>query len=204
MRWIAAFILIGGSSFFLYTRFAKQAQPPKADVPAPAALKLEPAPFLSVEELKRVRKSTRDGDAGVRWSSLELLFTFRDPESVKLLEKAIADDPDPELKMKAIKLLASTPNPDRIPALVKGLQDTDREVRLASLAALGQLADASASPWVVEALKDPEPDVKRAALDTLSKFHDKRREQFRELSEKLRVQYEAEVRRAKKEREFEN
>lgn len=205
MRWLVSLILIGGSALYLYTRFnLKRIEEPKQEIPAPAALgKQDPQPFLTVVELKKVRKSVRDADPGVRWSALELLFTFRDPQSVKLLEKAIAEDPDPDLRLKAIRLLSTTPNADRVPALVRGLTDVEKDVRLASLEALGQLGDASASPWVVETLKDPEPEVKRAALDTLGKFQEKRKREFQELSDKLRVQYETAVKKAQKAREYE-
>lgn len=205
MRWLVSLILIGGSAFFLYTRFnQKEIQEPQREVPAPMALaKQDPQPFLTVEELKKVRKSVRDGDPGVRWSALELLFTFRDPQSVKLLEKAIAEDPDPDLRLKAIRLLSANPNAERVPALVRGLTDVEKDVRLASLEALGNLGDASASPWVVEALKDPEADVKRAALNTLGKFQEKRKREFQELSDKLRVQYETAVKKAQKAKEYE-
>lgn len=201
MRWLVSLLLIGGSSFFLYTRFKAQGAPalPAPISAAPAAA--DSRPFLSTEELKSVLKSARDAQPGVRWSALELLFTLRHPSSVKLLERAITEDPDPELRMKAIKLMSSVPNPDRVPALVRGISDTDKDVRVASLKALGEMADASASPWIVGALRDPEPEVKQAALKALGLLHEKRKAQFKELSDRLRVQYETAVKKAQKERE---
>lgn len=200
MRALVALVLIGASGYFLYNRYLKLNAPPPAPPPPPPALvaPAEPKPFLSVAELKKVRASLKNPDPGVRWSAMELLFSFKDPDSVKVLSRAIEKDPDPELRMKAIKLLSSTPNPDRVPGLVKGLTDIEKDVKLASLDALGEVADAAAGPWVVEALKDPDPDVKRAALRCLGKLQDRRRKEFQELSDRLRVQYEQAVEQSQK------
>jgi HEAT repeat protein len=143
-----------------------------------------------------VRLSTQDPDSNVRWAAIELLFTIKDPESLKILEKTVADDPDSELRVKAVRLLNAGGTSKQVPGLIKALDDIDMDVRLAALKALGDIGDPAAAPKVASLLKDPENDVKTEALRTLGRFQDKRRQQLQDLTDQLRRQYEAAVKKS--------
>src|SRR5689334_8277094 len=101
MRPLLAVALIVFSSVFLFFKFKKMTAPPAQDLTPPAINRVEPAPFLSLDEIKRIRASTADPDPKVRWTAMELLFMLKDPESIAILLKAISDDSDPELRIKA-------------------------------------------------------------------------------------------------------
>ena len=197
-------ILLAASSWFIYRQYSVVVAPPPAPVEA-VAKPVKAQPVLGAADLKRIRKSARDGDPGVRWSSLEFLYTLGDPSSLALLEKTIASDPDPEIRMKAIRLLQKGGMGGKsLPGLVRGLADFDPEVRLASLEALEQLGDPAAARWITTvAEKDFEPEVKAKALHVLGTFQDKRREEFQQLAGHLREQYESAVARAKRRQEGE-
>jgi len=197
MRWIFALVIIAASSIYLYFQyFALTAPPPPPPSPPALVQKGEPAPFLSASELKSVRLSTEDGDSGVRWSAIELLFTIKDPESLRILEKAVSEDPDPEVRMKAVHLLNMGGTSRQVPGLIKALNDLDKDVRIAALKALADIADPAAAPWVAALLKDPESEVKTEALHTLGKFQDKRQKDFELMTDQLRLQYEAAVKKS--------
>jgi HEAT repeat protein len=191
-------ILLAASSWFIYKQYSQLAAPPPAPVAA-VAPPVKALPVLGPAELRKVRVSAHNADPGVRWSSLEFLYTIGDPSSLPLLEKTVAKDPDPEVRIKALKLLQNGVGGKSLPAMIRGLGDIDTEVRLASLDALEQLGDPAASRWIAEtAEKDLEPDVRAKALHVLGTFQDKRREEFQRLSAHLREQYESAVARSRK------
>lgn len=191
--------LFAASASFLYWQYQRMAMPsPSAVAPAPPPPKA--APVLGPSDLSRFRDSAHDNDPRVRWASLELLYALGDPSSVPLLEKAATGDPDPDLKLKALKLLETGAGKPTVQGLVKGLQDPDKEVRLETLRALGKLGDPAAAPWITDAAsKDYEPEVKIEAMHVLGAFQDEQRAKFNALAARLREQYEAAVARAKRE-----
>lgn len=198
-----AMAVLAASSYYLYVRYlGLVVAPPAPPVKAVAPVVKPPRPFLGAEDIKKVRGSTAHYDPGVRWTALELLYRLGDPEAVKYIEKAVASDPDPELRLKAVKLLGSRLGPAPVHTLVRGLKDFDKSIRLASLDALAAIGEPAAIPWIMEtATKDYEPEVRAAALRALGKFQDKRRQEFDELAVRLRQQYEAAVERYRLEQE---
>ncbi len=197
MRWILALTAIAASSLFLYTEYgdmiaARNAPPP------PPVLTTAPAqmPLLDAKELKSLHDTARDPDPGVRWTSIQLLYTMKDPDSLTLLEKTVAEDSDVDVRMKAVKLLNEGGTSRQVPALVKGLADLEPDVRIAALKALGDIGDPAAAPWVAALLKDPENNVKTEALHTLGRFQEKRMKDFQNLTDQLRHQYEAAVKKS--------
>ena len=164
--------------------------------PPPPAIVQEPGPVFSEDEIKKVRMSLQDADSSVRWAAIQLLFNIRDPQLGPSLEKMLAEDPDPEVRMKVVGLFKGREDLSRLGSLVRGLNDTDANVRIASLQALGDIGDPSVAIWVTARLKDSEPDVRIEALRTLGRFQDKRKADFKELADKLRADYEEAVRRA--------
>jgi HEAT repeat protein len=113
------------------------------------------------------------------------------------VQKAVRDDPSPELRLKAVQLLASQPDPITFQKLVRGVSDPDKDVKIASLRALGTSGDPAAAPYITGALKDFDSDVKMEALKALSGLEDKRRAEFNALAAKLRHDYEEAVKRAR-------
>lgn len=198
MRWIPAVVVLIASSAFLYQQYrAMNAPAPAPTAPAAPVQPEEPLPFLTEAQLKAVRASTKDPDSAVRWSATELLYTLKDPASADILEKVIAGDADAEVRMKAVKLLESGGSSKQLPGLIKALDDADTDVRLASLKAIGAIADPAAAPRVAALLKDPDSDIRSEALRTLGKFQEKRMKDFQDLTDELRRQYEAAVKKAR-------
>lgn len=191
---LVIFLAAGG---YLAREYLKPPAPPPLPAVPPAALQPpEPGPVFSEAEVEKVRQSLTDPDPNVRFAAVQLLYNVHDPQLGPLLEKVIAEDPDPDLKVKVVKLMEGREDLVRLGGLVKGLRDADKSVRIASLNALGDIGDPSVTTWVTALLKDPEPDVRVAALQTLGRFQDKRKEEFRALAEKLRKDYEEALRRA--------
>lgn len=196
MRWAVAVLLLAGSSLYLYRRYEAERRPPPPEAPA-AVLQSEPRPFLSEEELGKIRRSAVDGEPGVRSAALELLFMLKDPEILPILEKVMKDDPEAEIRLKAVRLLSQKSDHATLQVLIKGLQDNEKEVRTASLRSLGQIGDPAAAHWVTAALRDFEPEVRMEALHTLGLFQEKRVAEYNVLAEKLRRDYETAVKRAR-------
>ncbi len=199
MRWILAVVVLAVSGGFLYYEY-RQMNAPVAQTPAaPPAVSLKdaPSPFLSLQEVENVRRSLKDGDSGIRWAAVELLYTIKDSESIAVLEKTVTDDPDPEMRMKAVALLNQGGSSRQVPGLIKALSDIEMPVRIAALRSLGEIADPAAAPYVSALLKDPENEVRSEALKTLGRFEDRRLQEFQRLTEDLRRHYEAAVRKSR-------
>lgn len=192
-----AFIVFLAAAGYLLREYLRPPAPPPLPAEPPAAMApKDPGPAFSEAEVAKVRQSLTDPDPAVRWAAVQLLYSARDPKLGPLLDKMIADDPDPEVRIKIVGLMKGREDLMRLGGLVKGLQDFDKNVRIASLNALGDIGDPSVVTWVTALLKDPEPDVRIAALQTLGRFQDKRKEEFRALADKLRKDYEEALRRA--------
>jgi HEAT repeat protein len=192
----ALVVFLAAGSFLAY-QYRKPPEPAPLQAEPPAAIQpRELGPVFADSEVDKVRASLQDGDPSVRWAAAQLLYSIHDPQLGGLLEKMIAEDPDPELRIKIVGLMKGREDLVRLGGLVKGLRDVDKSVRIASLQALGDIGDPSVVTWVTALLKDPEPDVKIAALQTLGRFQDKRRQEFDALAEKLRKDYEEALRHA--------
>lgn len=188
------FIFLAAGSFLVWDHLHPE-RPPVAPPPPPAIVQ-QPGPVFSEDEIKKVRVSLRDADPDVRWAAIQLLFNIRDPQLGPSLERMLAEDPDPEVRMKVVSLFKGREDLSRLGALVRGLGDVDPMVRTASLQALGDIGDPSVAVWVTALLKDVEPSVRIEALRTLGRFQDKRKAEFKALADKLRDDYEEAVRRA--------
>ncbi len=188
------FIFLGAASFLVWDHMNPERE--AVAPPPPPAIMQQPGPVFSEDEIQKVRLSLKDADSSVRWAAIQLLFNIRDPQLGPNLEKMLAEDPDPEVRMKVVGLFKGREDLSRLGALVRGLADTDPMVRTASLQALGDIGDPSVAIWVTAVLKDSEPNVRIEALRTLGRFQDKRKVEFKVLADKLRTDYEEAVRRA--------
>ena len=193
-RLVMLLVFLGAAGFLVWDHL----HPPREAVapPPPPAIVQLPGPVFAEEEIKKVRLSLQDADSSVRWAAIQLLFNIRDPQLGPILEKMLAEDPDPEVRMKVVGLFRGREDISRLGALVRGLADTDPSVRIASLQALGDIGDPSVAVWVTAVLKDAEPNVRIEALRTLGRFQDKRKAEFKALADKLKADYEDAVRRA--------
>ena len=197
MAKLFALVVFLAAAAFLAHEYTRPPQAPPLPAEPPAAVTpRDLGPIFSEAEVGKVRTSLLDGDPNVRWAAVQLLFSIHDPQLGLLLEKMIAEDPDPDLRIKIVGLMKGREDVARLGALVKGLRDVDMNVRIASLRALGDIGDPSVVTWVTALLKDPEPDVRIAALQTLGRFQDKRRLEFQALSVKLKKDYEEALRHA--------
>ncbi len=187
------FIFLGAGSYLIWDHLHPVHE---TVVPPPPPIVQLPGPVFAEEEIKKVRLSLQDADSSVRWAAIQLLFNIRDPQLGPILEKMLAEDPDPEVRTKVVGLFRGREDVSRLGGLVRGLNDTDPSVRIASLQALGDIGDPSVVVWVTAILKDAEPSVRIEALRTLGRFQDKRKAEFKALADKLRADYEEAVRRA--------
>lgn len=189
-----AFVIFLAAAAYLGREYLKK-PPPPLPPPPPVLDQPDPGPVFPEADIEKIRASLKDGDPGVRFSAAQLLYNIRDPQLGPLLDKMIAEDPDPDVRMKVIALVQGRADL-RLGGLVRGLSDTDKDVRIKALSALGDIGDPSVVTWVTALLRDPEPDVRIAALVTLGRFQDKRKREFHELAQKLKKDYEESLRRA--------
>jgi HEAT repeat protein len=192
-RGFALVVLVVSAAYLLYEYKKPQERP--LPPPPPVMDQPDPGPVFSDADVRRVRQSLKDGDPGVRWTAAQLLYNIRDPQLGPLLDKMIAEDPDPEVRIKVVGMMKGREDLVRLGGLVRALSDTDKGVRLQALDSLGAIGDPSVASWVTALLKDPEVEVRVAALQTLGKFQDKRKKEFHELADKLKKDYEDALRR---------
>jgi HEAT repeat protein len=192
-RGLALIVFLAAGGFLAHAYRHPSSDPLPA--PPPVIEQPEPGPVFADAEVRRIRLSLQDGDPGVRWTAAQLLYNIRDPQLGPLLDKMIAEDPDPEVRMKVVGLLKGREDLVRLGGLVRALGDTDKGVRLQALATLGDIGDPSVASWVTALLKDPEVEVRVAALQTLGRFQDKRKKEFHLLADKLKKDYEDALRR---------
>ena len=196
MSKLFAFIVFLAAAGFLARQYLHSPQAPLPAEPPAALEPRNPSAVFSEVEIDKIRQSLQDADPSVRWAAVQLLYSLRDPQLGAFLEKMIAEDPDPDLRVKIVGLMKGRDDLVRLGGLIKGLRDPGKSVRIASLSALGDIGDPSVVTWVTALLKDSEPEVRIAALQTLGRFQDRRRLEFEALSEKLKKDYEEALRHA--------
>lgn len=188
MRWLLVVILACGLTYLLLQQRKDSEYHPPAE---PPPIVLPVTPILSLDEIEKVRKSTRDQDPDVRWAAIKLLLALKDPELVSVMDRVIAQDSDPGLRARSVELLRHAGDVSILPPIIRGLKDADKDVRISCLKTLGDIGDPAAIPWVVEALHDVDPEVKVAALRAMGRFQEQRAQEFDLVARKLRQDYEA-------------
>ncbi|MBI4345694.1 MAG: HEAT repeat domain-containing protein [Elusimicrobia bacterium] len=182
-----------GAGLFLLHRI-QNAPPPPAPPPPPPRVDLPPAPVVSERELVKIRAAAKDADPNVRWAAIELLYRVNDPMATQVLRNLLATDTDPIVKAKAIGVLEKSGKPEYAEDLILALKDTEKDVRIAALIALGNLGDARLAPYVVDMLRDYEPAVRMEALHTMGRFQEKRQQEYQQLAQRLKAEYEEALR----------
>ena len=103
---------------------------------------------------------------GLKLKLLDLIKEFVDPEMGLALSK-MADDPDPEVRMRVAHTLGVSGNPDCIGSLKKLAHDPTGHVRSAAYSAMGWLCGQSEAEFMFLGLDDKYPDVREAAMGAL-------------------------------------
>lgn len=75
----------------------------------------------------------------------------------------LSEDPDPQVRARAVELLGAIGNLDGADAVTRRLEDAASPVRAAAAAALGRLHHWPAAPSIAELLRDRSWDVRHAA-----------------------------------------
>ncbi|NYT05584.1 MAG: HEAT repeat domain-containing protein [Methanomicrobiales archaeon] len=148
----------------------------------------------NMDALLALRQMCRDPDRGVRQEAGEALvrtgwepdddmekaylFFIREKWSdcVRMKKAAVpvlleaASDPDPNVKIPALRALGKIHDVRAVPVLKKGLADGDGHVRSAAAEAMGELGDGQQVPDLVRALTDPYPQVRMEAAWALDRL----------------------------------
>jgi hypothetical protein len=199
-RILMAIVIVGGM-IYLYKKddirtavapqsVEQQAVSPSQPLPEALTTQTLPPPVLSMEEIQKIRHSTRDSDPSVRWAAIELLYRIRDPKVFDILEESLSLDTEVSVRRHALELLKESRNPGVVQKLIKALRDSEKDMRLAALLAIGELGDPSATADIIEMTKDIEPDVRRQALNTLGRIQEKRQQEHKHQQDLLRQEYE--------------
>jgi hypothetical protein len=152
----------------------KQGAPtPAAPIAFPSA-QGEPREFRTLSDSERpawdeaVRDFWRATDNAARSAILDRIETdFYVPEIVGLVGSMLGMPPGsiaPEIRLKALELLAGNIAPEILPALELARSDADESVRAASLLAAGQVRDPGLIRFLQPAIEDASPAVRLAIL----------------------------------------
>jgi HEAT repeat protein len=82
------------------------------------------------------------------------------------------DNVDPNIRVKAVQMLASMQHPVTRDAVLNALKHPMSDVRKAAAAALGKIKDPAAVPALIEALRDEDSGVRQLAAAALGKIKD--------------------------------
>ncbi len=185
---LVAFLVAG---YFAFQQF--KPKPPPPPPPPPPAITLQPTPVISPEEQARVIRAANDQDPEVRWEALVFLDKMKSPQALPLMFDKLQRDPEAQVRIKILRLLATRKGPDITAAVVGALADTEPTVRIAALQALDQIGDYTAAAAITNLLKDQEDSVREQALRTLNDLQDKKAAEIaaeQKRAEQLRQQAE--------------
>ena len=129
-------------------------------VPSITALHLDALDPESAALLARLA----DDDAAVRRIALLDIADLEDIELVPALVSALRNDPAPEVRLEAARVLASWEQEETVEALCSALLDTDEAVRAAAAQSLTELKDPASGAVLSGWVEHPEPFVRAAAL----------------------------------------
>ncbi|HNS25592.1 MAG TPA: HEAT repeat domain-containing protein [Methanobacteriaceae archaeon] len=111
---------------------------------------------------------------GVRENSAEALGMIGEESAIDALIQALEEDPDEEVRWKAVWVLGEIGNIQVTEALIKALKDNDWTVRRHAANSLGMIGDEEAVPSIIKALNDRDWHVRKYAAVALGKMKDER------------------------------
>ncbi|HLL83749.1 MAG TPA: M56 family metallopeptidase, partial [Longimicrobium sp.] len=113
----------------------------------------------------------KDGDAGVRVSSIRALRSLADPRAVQALIEALRTDADATVRNTAAWALGEIESRAATTALVQAMaSDRSIEVRRTAAWALGQIEDPAAVDGLARALRDPDTQLRETAVWALGEI----------------------------------
>lgn len=136
------------------------------DAAAPAAQKLH---GKSVEELLLL---IADNEKGYKQEALARLLAMGLEENYPVLELAVRDDDNYDLRNAAMEVLVSF-GVESTPKLIKLLEDPNEEVRNFSAVMLGDIGRREAVGALIRALGDPDMNVRHSVAEALGKIGDR-------------------------------
>jgi HEAT repeat protein len=105
-----------------------------------------------------------DEDAAVRRIALLDIADLEEVELLPALVATLRNDPAPEVRLEAARVLASWEQEEVVEALCGALLDTDEAVRVAAAQSLTELKDPASGAVLSGWVERPEPFVRAAAL----------------------------------------
>jgi HEAT repeat protein len=105
-----------------------------------------------------------DEDAAVRRIALLDIADLEEVELLPALVAALRNDPAPEVRLEAARVLASWEQREIVEALCGALLDTDEAVRTAAAQSLTELKDPASGAVLGGWVERPEPFVRAAVL----------------------------------------
>jgi HEAT repeat protein len=103
------------------------------------------------------------------WAAVEALGEIKGKEAMQALSKALLNDTDVGVRMRAAMSLAKISDRESVPTLINALRDRDEMVRSGAVEALGAIGDQTIVPALNEALKDSSQYVRQAATKALER-----------------------------------
>jgi HEAT repeat protein len=126
---------------------------------------LREVPALTDDARRALERALRDPEAAVRLAALDAV----ERHDVQPLLPAVLsafDDDNPQIRLRAIRILADKRDPRIALPLLSRTEDADRQVRVDAIRALG--SHPRAAPALLRLLTDPADDVRIAAMDALA------------------------------------
>ena len=105
-----------------------------------------------------------DDDATTRRVALLQLADEEDADALPDVIALLADDPAPEVRLEAARILATWEQPDTVAALARALEDADAGVRDAAALGLGELKSADSAAVLLPYVSHTSAFVRAAAL----------------------------------------
>jgi len=193
-------ILAGlGLGYYAYTHVSRPRRPggeppavvAEAPLPSPPQSTAPPVVF-NEEQFEKVRASTNDSDARVRWQAAKFLIDAHDPQAESIVVRMVQHDEDAGIRREAIGVLESRASPQVILVIVAALKDSETNVRLTALQALGRIGDSSTVPAISDSLRDVDEHVRLSALQTLTALQERRNSDLKRIEED-RQRYQQEL-----------
>ena len=89
---------------------------------------------------------------------------------VDALSRVLAEDPDPDVRWRALAALRIVATPQAITAISAALSDPDEGIRAGTAVALGELRAVESAPALIECLADASPLVANRATEALERI----------------------------------
>lgn len=124
------------------------------------------------DAIENIAPFLADEDPQVIWMAIEALGTLPISEKIKNILLPLTENPDEEIRFKALEALWGYTGDAVLNAVVNRLKDDDELVRISAVEALGEMRDRRGKQHLMDALTDVEEIVRREAAEGLGKLGD--------------------------------